>query len=53
MNSKKKSKDLEWISDKEWDHYSGLPNPKFYEQSDNDRLPAVPGRPSDDMVSDQ
>jgi hypothetical protein len=53
MNSKKKSKDLEWIPDQEWDYYSGLPNPKFYEQSDNDRVPLIPIRTGDDMVPDK
>ena len=53
MNSKKRSKDLEWIPDQEWDHYSGLPNPTFYEQSDSDRIPTLPSRSGDDMVSDQ
>ncbi len=53
MNSKKNSKDLEWIPDKEWDYYSGLPNPKFYEQSDSDRILPVPTRTGDDMVSDK
>lgn len=52
MNSKKKLKDLEWIPDKEWDYYSGLPNPKYYEQSDSDRIPSIPDRSGDDLVSD-
>ena len=33
MNSKKNSKDLEWINDHEWDYYSGLPNPKAYKNA--------------------
>lgn len=53
MNSKRKSKDLEWIPDQEWDYYSGLPNPIYYEQSNNDRIPTVPSGAGDDMVSDQ
>jgi hypothetical protein len=52
MNSKKRSKDLQWIPDQEWDHYSGLPNPKFYEQSDNDRILPIPNRTGNDLVSD-
>jgi hypothetical protein len=53
MNLQEKSKDLEWIPDQEWDYYSGLPNPKFYEQSDSDRISTIPTRSGDDMVSDQ
>jgi hypothetical protein len=53
MNSKKRSNELEWIPDQEWDHYSGLPNPKFYEQSDSDRILPLPTRSGDDMVSDK
>jgi len=53
MNSKKKSKDLEWIPDQEWDYYSGLPNPTFYEQSNSDRVLPVSDRSGDDLVSDK
>lgn len=53
MSYKKESKDLEWIPDQEWDYYSGLPNPKFYEQSDSDRVPTISSRAGNDMVSDQ
>jgi len=53
MNSKKRSNELEWIPDQEWDYYSGLPNPTFYEQSDSDRIPPVSGRSGDDLVSDK
>ena len=53
MSSKRKSKDLEWIPDQEWDYYSGLPNPTYYEQSDSDRILPISDRTSDDLVSDQ
>lgn len=53
MNSEDNSKNFEWLEDQEWDYYSGLPNPKFYEQSNNDRIPTVPSGAGDDMVSDQ
>ena len=52
MNSKKRSNELEWIPDQEWDYYSGLPNPTFYEQSDSNRILPISDRASDDMVSD-
>ena len=53
MNSKKRSNELEWIPDQEWDHYSGLPNPSYYEQSNSDRVLPLSTRSGDDMVPDK
>jgi len=48
-----KEKELEWVPDNEWDYYSGLPNPSYYEQSDSDRILPLPDRAGDDLVSNQ
>ena len=29
------SKDKEWVDDGQWDFYSGLPNPSYYDDSDD------------------
>jgi len=41
------------IPDSQWDFYSGLPNPLFYESTVDDRSDIIPNRTDSDMVSDQ
>ena len=48
-----KERELEWVPDQEWDHYSGLPNPSYYEQSNSNRFLPLPTRSGDDMVPDK
>ena len=47
------SQDSYQIPDSEWDFYSGLPNPLYYESIDNNRSDTLPTRTNSNMVPDQ